>query len=283
MLGGARFLATHLRGHSHTAGGATSAIAFTGAGISTSTGIPDFRGPSGVWTCEAKGEEAPDCPPLDSLVPSYTHMALAALVDAGLLHAIVSQNVDGLHLRSGVPVERLWQLHGDSFLTSCWTPGCGHRAAHATEQAPLADGRDGKCRSCLKRVPYFCHCVAARCPGCGARMRDTLIHFEEDLDPAVLAGALAAAGAADVCLALGSSLTVTPASDVPQAVVDRGGTLVIVNKQTTPLDKRAAVKARVAVDDFMRALMAELGIHVPEAAAATGAAEGAAGGSGGGV
>lgn len=120
-----------------------------------------------MWTCEAKGVEAPDCPPLDALVPSYTHRALKALVDAGLLHGIVSQNVDGLHLRSGVPPERLWQLHGDSFETTCWTPGCGHRAVHATEQLPAFDNRDGKCKSCLKRVPYFCHCVAARCPKCG--------------------------------------------------------------------------------------------------------------------
>jgi len=96
-------------------------------------------------------------------------------------------------------------------------------------------------------------------------MRDTLIHFEEDLDDAVVSGAMAAASAADCCLALGSSLTVTPASDVPVRVVERGGALVIVNKQATPLDKRATVKARVPVDDFMSALMEELGVVVPEA------------------
>ena len=95
-------------------------IVFTGAGISTSASIPDFRGPNGVWTRQAQGRAAPKGVSLVQAVPTYTHMALAALLSRGAVRHIVSQNVDGLHRRSGVARDALSELHGNCYLEQCW-------------------------------------------------------------------------------------------------------------------------------------------------------------------
>ncbi|GJX12879.1 NAD-dependent protein deacetylase SRT1-like protein [Tanacetum coccineum] len=99
-------------------------VAFTGAGISTSSGIPDFRGPKGVWTLQREGKALPEASlPFHRAAPSITHMALVELERAGILKFVISQNVDSLHLRSGIPRQKLSELHGNSFREVC--PSCG--------------------------------------------------------------------------------------------------------------------------------------------------------------
>ncbi|KAK3234178.1 ditrans,polycis-polyprenyl diphosphate synthase [Cymbomonas tetramitiformis] len=98
-------------------------VVHTGAGISTSAGIPDFRGPNGVWTCQSRGDDLPKASlPFDQARPSFTHMAILALHQAGLVRFVVSCNVDCLHIRSGLPREALAELHGNCFaerLSAC--------------------------------------------------------------------------------------------------------------------------------------------------------------------
>lgn len=239
-------------------------IAFTGAGISTACGIPDFRGPTGKWTREAQGLTPLVGTSMSAAVPSFTHRALVALMAAGKLAAVVSQNTDGLHARSGIPLHALWELHGNCWKSVCW--GCGHEELH---DAPARRRRVADCAECKKRVPRICHCVVVECPRCGATMKDSIIHFGEDLSPPVLAGAVAAGKAAHVCLALGSSLTVTPAADIPASMPRHRGHLVIVNLQATPLDDVADVVAHGRIDAVMAGVCAGLGVVVPPAPAAT--------------
>lgn len=94
-------------------------VVHTGAGISTSAGIPDFRGPNGVWTLEEKGEKPSMNIAFEDAVPTKTHMALKALIDAGHVKYVVSQNIDGLHMKSGLSREHLSELHGNIFVENC--------------------------------------------------------------------------------------------------------------------------------------------------------------------
>ena len=94
-------------------------VVHTGAGISTSAGIPDFRGPKGVWTLEKKGIKPEIDKDFNETVPTKTHMALKKLIDENAIHFIVSQNIDGLHLKSGVPREKITELHGNMFVDKC--------------------------------------------------------------------------------------------------------------------------------------------------------------------
>jgi NAD-dependent SIR2 family protein deacetylase len=100
-------------------------VVYTGAGISTACGVPDFRGPQGVWTCEEAGLPAPHSVPFDQTTPSYTHLALVELLERKMLDYIVSQNVDGLHVKSGIPPQCIAELHGNVFLEECSV--CKHR------------------------------------------------------------------------------------------------------------------------------------------------------------
>lgn len=241
---------------------AKNLIAFTGAGISTASGIPDFRGPTGVWTMRDKGLKPLAGTPVAIARPSYTHLALKALVDAGICKAIISQNTDGLHARSGVPLDTLYELHGNSYKAVCWK--CGHRQLYRS-QVRTTGKAHGTCKSCLKRVPRFCHCTSHACPSCGTStpLRTTIIHFGENLEVPILTAAEEWGQRADVCLALGSSLTVTPAAGIPEGVANGGGALVIVNKQDTPLDGKAVTRVQAPVDDVMARVMRILGIEVP--------------------
>ncbi|GMP66531.1 hypothetical protein CsSME_00026853 [Camellia sinensis var. sinensis] len=137
-------------------------VVFTGAGISTSCGIPDFRGPKGVWTLQREGKGVPEASlPFHRAMPSMTHMALVELEKAGFLKFVISQNVDSLHLRSGIPREKLAELHGNSFREIC--SKCGVEYLRDFEVETIG----------LKKTSRSCSDVK-----CGAKLKDTVLDWE---------------------------------------------------------------------------------------------------------
>jgi NAD-dependent SIR2 family protein deacetylase len=231
-------------------------VAFTGAGISTACGIPDFRsgvntvlgtGP-GAWEKKAqKVESKPNknIVEMTKAIPSFTHMAFVALEEAGLLKFLVSQNTDGLHMRSGFDTRKLAELHGNRCLEKC--KKCGSQFL-----------RDFRTRESQK---VHEHQTSRKCEKCKGVLEDSIINFGENLPEYELNKSFEEAEAADLCLAMGSSLTVTPAADIPK-LVSKKGKLIIVNLQATPLDKYAYLRINGLCDDVMRRLAAQLQLKV---------------------
>eukprot|EP01065_Artemidia_motanka_P050424 TRINITY_DN8623_c0_g1_i1.p1 TRINITY_DN8623_c0_g1~~TRINITY_DN8623_c0_g1_i1.p1 ORF type:complete len:562 (+),score=213.65 TRINITY_DN8623_c0_g1_i1:69-1688(+) len=225
---------------------------FTGAGISTAAGIADYRGPKGVWTLQAQGRASEiRSGQMVSAVPTATHMALSTLVERGLAHHVISQNLDGLHRKSGIPGDNMSELHGNSNVEYCSKCRREYMRDFDVTQTSIED-RGG-------------HETGRRCvvEGCGGALHDTVINFGEGLAPELIAKAFAQAGHSDLHIVLGSSLTVAPASDLPRETQRHGGKLCIVNLQRTPQDHAADLRVHASVNDFMERVMAHLDIPIP--------------------
>jgi len=237
--------------------GSKKVVAFTGAGISTSCGIPDFRGPNGVWTKEQRGEAPAATSNLfDDARPSFTHYALACLVHVGIISRIVSQNVDSLHLRSGVPKSRLSELHGNIFMEKC--ASCGHEYMRDFDVGGMG----------LKPTGRFCDTGS-----CRGILHDMAVDWDTELDDGVFQEAEDELDEADVVISLGTSLRVEPAASLPERVLEyqnarswREGKIVIVNLQKTNRDKLAEVRIFHYCDDVTRLLCRELGLTMIDTA-----------------
>ncbi|KAF9589287.1 hypothetical protein IFM89_022357 [Coptis chinensis] len=216
-------------------------VAFTGAGISTSCGIPDFRGPKGVWTLQREGKGVPQASlPFHRAMPSFTHMALVELEKAGILKFVISQNVDSLHLRSGIPREKLSELHGNSFRELC--PSCGVEYVRDFEVETIG----------LKETSRRCSNEK-----CGAKLKDT-----DALPPKEMNQAEKHCRMADVVLCLGTSLQITPACNLPLKCIRGGGKIVIVNLQHTPKDKKANLVIHGRVDKVIAGAIKFLNLRI---------------------
>ncbi|KAF4959262.1 hypothetical protein FSARC_10778 [Fusarium sarcochroum] len=226
-------------------------IVFTGAGVSTSAGIPDFRGPEGAWTLRAQGR-ARTAKVTSTLqaIPTPTHMALVELQNQGVLKYLISQNCDGLHRRSGIQRERISELHGNSNRECCID--CGKEyirdfRAVATYEKTVHDHRTGR-----------------KCTKCGGLLHDTIINFGEYLPAEPLKLARSHARKADLCLVLGSSLTIPPASTIPETCgKSRKSKLIICNLQETPMENLAEKHVWSEADTLMTRVMDKLGFTIP--------------------
>ncbi|CAL5390271.1 unnamed protein product [Camellia sinensis] len=222
-------------------------VVFTGAGISTSCGIPDFRGPKGIWTLQREGKSLPETPlPFHRAMPSMTHMALVELERVGILKFVISQNIDGLHLQSGIPREKLSELHGNAFMELC--PSCGVEYFRDFEVETIG----------LKETPRSCSSY-----DCGARLKDTVVDWEDALPPKELNPAEKHCKVADVVLCLGTSLQITPACNLPLKSLRGGGKFVIVNLQETPKDKKASLVIHGLIDKVIARVMDLLNLQIP--------------------
>jgi NAD-dependent deacetylase len=215
-------------------------LVFTGAGVSTASGIPDFRGPQGVWTRRAPvyyqdfiaSEEArreywefklEGWPVFRDAKPNAAHSAIVELERMGKLECVVTQNVDGLHQAAGTSRDKLIELHGTNSEVQC--------ARCKKRETP---------ERCMKEFERTR--VSPRCLVCGALMKPAVVMFGESLNMDDLARAGQASERADLVLSLGSSLVVTPAADVPLVGVLRGAPYVIINRGPTPHDSLAELR-----------------------------------------
>ncbi|XP_069505488.1 NAD-dependent protein deacylase sirtuin-6 isoform X2 [Ambystoma mexicanum] len=185
--------------------------------------------------------------------PSKTHMALLQLERVGILQFLVSQNVDGLHVRSGFPRDRLSELHGNMFVEECTK--CGKQYVRDTVVGTMA----------LKPTGRLCDVPKSRgLRACRGKLRDTILDWEDALPDRDLTLAEDACRKADLAITLGTSLQIKPSGNLPLATKKKGGKLVIVNLQATKHDKHADILIHGYVDDVMDRLMKHLQLEIPE-------------------
>ena len=193
----------------HWLHGAHYPVFFTGAGISTESGLPDFRGPDGLWTRQDKGLAPPPmAKPWHSVEPNQAHFALVELQRLGRLNFLISQNVDNLHLKSGIDPKLLAELHGNISKLRC-----------------------SKCEKTFDRS------LNARSCTCGGALVPSVVNFGQSLPERDLFLSFEHSRKSDFFVVVGSSLVVTPAADMPVEALRAGAKLVIVNAGATPLDR----------------------------------------------
>ncbi len=232
-------------------------VVLTGAGISTDSGIPDFRGPQGIWTTNPKAEaqstlqnylasksvrqaawRARLVHPAWTAQPSAGHLALVALERRGKLHALITQNVDELHQMAGNSAERVIEVHGTIRRAMCWA--CGRRSPMPEVLGRVRAGE-----------------ADPRCASCGGILKSDTISFGQALVPEVIDRALAAARESELLLAVGSTLQVYPVAAVVPIAKDAGARVVIVNDQPTAMDELADAVLRQPIGLVLPALCAD--------------------------
>jgi NAD-dependent deacetylase len=214
-------------------------LVFAGAGLSTESGIPDFRSPGGLWSKYDPSDFTYDRIISDEgariqywkmstesyeimrdAVPNRAHLAIKALEDLGKLIAVVTQNIDHLHHKAGNWPEKIIEIHGTAFSVSCLN--CGKLYNRDEIHERIKHGEN---------VPY--------CDVCSGILKPDTISFGQAMPQDKLVRAVAYARECDLCIAAGSSLVVYPAASIPVYAVESGAKLIIVNREETPLDSRA--------------------------------------------
>jgi NAD-dependent SIR2 family protein deacetylase len=204
-------------------------VVFTGAGISTESGLPDFRGPDGLWTRREKGLPTKSRP-FDSAEPNTGHMAIFELQELGKLAFLISQNIDNLHLGSGIRPDLLAELHGNVTKLRC-----------------------SRCEFELDRSSDL-----AICPSCGGKLVSSVVNFGQSLPRKALEASYQHSQNCDLFLVVGSSLVVTPAADMPRVALQAGARLVIINQGETPFDRLAHLRFWEGIGEVLPPAVARL-------------------------
>ena len=235
--------------------GAQRVVVLTGAGISTDSGIPDFRGPQGLWTRNPLAEKMSNihyyladpevrklswqnrmASPAWTAKPNAGHLALVHLEQRKKLHALITQNIDELHQVAGNSAEKVIEVHGSMRRFMCW--GCGMRGPM---QRVLERVRAGE--------------ADPACRDCGGILKSDTISFGQQLVPEVIDQAMRAAGEADVFLAVGSTLQVYPVAGAVDIARGAGARIIIVNAQPTPFDDVADAVLPGSISEILPAIL----------------------------
>jgi len=226
-------------------------VVHTGAGISTAAGIPDFRGPNGVWTLEKNGKKPDINISFNDAVPTKTHMALSHLLEKQYIHYIVSQNIDGLHLKSGISRSHLAELHGNMFIGQCDLCDSQFVMGNATSTVGQ------------KYIGEYCK-REVRGRTCKGKLKDTVLDWEADLPERDLEMSDYHSSLADINICLGTTLQIVPSGNLPLRCKKYGGKVVIVNLQPTKHDKKADLIINTYVDNVIEKVMKHLSLEIPE-------------------
>ncbi|KAI2810623.1 hypothetical protein RDWZM_002455 [Blomia tropicalis] len=251
-------------------------VIYCGAGLSTAAGIPDFRGPNGVWTLEEQGKQLDSnkLQSFDRCRPTFAHRAIKAMIDNGYIKFVVSQNIDGLLLKTGIERSFISELHGNYFLDQCVR--CRRRFIRNRPSPTMGLKRTGD-----------------NCPnnGCRGYLIDTILDWEQDLPDDELGIANEHSDRSDLAICLGTTLQIEPAGSLPLRVIKKPrnttkkrkndhiemeeknvekqhkkeiGKLVIVNLQPTRFDKRASMVINHYIDRLMELVCTNLNLDVPK-------------------
>jgi NAD-dependent deacetylase len=234
---------------------ASRVVVLTGAGISTDSGIPDFRGPQGLWTKNPKSERLSNIHyymsdpevrrlawqsrlehPAWTAAPNRGHRALVALESRGTLHALVTQNIDGLHQRAGNSPALVVEVHGTVHDVVCMN--CGWRGPMLETLERVRAGEDDP-----------------PCRRCSGILKSATISFGQSLVPEVIARALRAADEADLLVAIGTTLQVYPVAGMVPATKASGGRVVILNAEPTPFDDHVDAVLRGSIGEILPAIV----------------------------
>ena len=233
--------------------GSARTVVFTGAGISTESGIPDFRSPGGVWSRmkpidfdafmhdeharrEAWQRTFSGTAGWVGAKPNESHFAIARLIDRGKVGHVITQNVDNLHQDAGVPAHQVIELHGNAGYATCLTCGLRH------ELADLSD-------------PFLRQGTLPICRACGGIVKSATISFGQPMPVEAMRLAKAVSLECDLFIVLGSSLAVYPAAALPLVAKSNGSALVIVNREPTNLDGRADVVIQREIGAVLREIV----------------------------
>lgn len=228
-------------------------VGFSGAGISTESGIPDFRSPNGVWATnriiefdefvnsyegrvEYWRQKCLAWPQMRAAEPNAGHLAFVDLHRRGKLAALITQNIDGLHQRAGLPSEIVHEIHGTTLAVSCLD--CGDRISSDEACGRVAGGD-----------------LAPLCRLCGGLLKPATVSFGQPMPVDVVKAAQRAAESCDVFITVGSSLVVYPAAALPVTAKRAGAKLIIVNRDPTPLDQAADAVLRGEIGELLPALL----------------------------